>query len=121
MISPVEKNGETQGQALTPSSENKSLASALSSGIESDMSQSSCYKYGSDDGARIEVEALVEKGIKVVTPVETLDRGFNLGRSFSRSSRSSTTTSGSICEEFGGFESDFHAQGTIARWQNFMH
>ena len=91
MISPAEKSGEAQGQALTPSSENKSLASALFSGIESDMSQSSS-KGKSEDGARIEVEALVERCSQGVTPVGTLERGFNLRRSFSRSSRSSSSS-----------------------------
>merc|ERR1719445_788398 len=44
---------KASGQLLTPSSENKSLASALSSGIESDMSQTSS---GSKAGVRLTSE-----------------------------------------------------------------
>merc|ERR1712130_1029050 len=106
---------EAQPQALTPSSENKSLASALSSGIESDMSQSSSKGKTSEDGLSMEVEAVVERSAGVTT-VGTLERGFNLRRSFSRSSRSSSS-SGCLSDNggFGGFESDFPAGGTIKK------
>merc|ERR1712158_84017 len=87
LTSPVEKANEVQPQALTPSSENKSLASALSSGIESDMSQSSSKGKTSEESLSMEVEAVVERSSTGVTPVGTLERpGFNLRRSFSRSS-----------------------------------
>merc|ERR1711936_1051215 len=91
------------------------LASALSSGIESDMSQSSSKGKTSEDGLSMEVEAVVERSAGV-TPVGTLERGFNLRRSFSRSSRSSSS-SGCLSDNggFGGFESDFPAGGTIKK------
>merc|ERR1712088_25868 len=116
LTSPVEKANEVQPQALTPSSENKSLASALSSGIESDMSQSSSKGKTSEDGISMEVEAVVERSAGSGTPVGTLERGFNLRRSFSRSSRSSSS-SGCLSDNggFGGFESDFPAGGTIKK------
>merc|ERR1711936_244883 len=91
------------------------LASALSSGIESDMSQSSSKGKSSEDGLSIEVEAVVERSAGA-TPVGTLERGFNLRRSFSRSSRS-YSSSGCLSDNggFGGFESDFPAGGTIKK------
>jgi len=105
-----EKLGEGQAsQAVTPSSENKSLASALSSGIESDMSQSSSRS------KTMEVEAIVERP-SPLTPQGTLDRSFNLRRSFSRSSRSSSS-SGCLSDNGGqgGFDADFPAGGTIKK------
>merc|ERR1712013_899668 len=118
LTSPAEKTSEVQPQALTPSSENKSLASALSSGIESDMSQSSSKGKTSEESLSMEVEAVVERSSTGVTPVGTLERpGFNLRRSFSRSSRSSSS-SGCLSDNGGfggGFESDFPAGGTIKK------
>merc|ERR1711962_987901 len=118
LTSPAEKTSEVQPQALTPSSENKSLASALSSGIESDMSQSSSKGKASEEGLSMEVEAVVERSSSGVTPVGTLERpGFNLRRSFSRSSRSSSS-SGCLSDNGGfggGFECDFPAGGTIKK------
>ena len=119
---------KASGQLLTPSSENKSLASALSSGIESDMSQGSA---GSKAGVRgASEETSVAGDMQSVsgaserresnghTPVGTLERGLNLRRSFSRSSRSSSS-SGCLSDKSGqfelGFESDFPAGGTIKK------
>ena len=105
MLSPE----KSPGQVLTPSSENKSLASALSSGIESDMS------LGSADTAAKLVTSPGHSG--------TLERGpkDSLRRSFSRSSRSSSSSG---CLSDGGrvvsgaelgFESDCPAGGTIKK------
>jgi len=115
LSSPAEKTGDTPSQAVTPSSENKSLASALSSGIESDMSQSSSKSKNSGEGVTMEVEAFIERA-PTSTPVGTLERSFNLRRSFSRSSRSSSS-SGCLSDNggFGGFDSDFPAGGTIKK------
>merc|ERR1711962_284545 len=118
LSSPVEKGVDVVDKALTPSSENKSLASALSSGIESDMSQSSSKGKASEESLSMEVEAVVERSSSGVTSVGTLERpGFNLRRSFSRSSRSSSS-SGCLSDNGGfggGFESDFPAGGTIKK------
>merc|ERR1719481_1874555 len=125
LTNPAEKSqgDEIPNQVLTPSSENKSLASALSSGIESDMSNmsniSSSKSRNSEDDQSQQVnnsgDNITERGTGV-TPVGTLERGFNLRRSFSRSSRSSSS-SGCISDNggFGGFESDFPAGGTIKK------
>ena len=119
-----DKNGGEgiQSPARTPSSENKSLASALSSGIESDMSSTS-YKNGQNallDGLNQIVEDTHTEPLDRVsglTPVGTLERSFKLRRSFSRSSRSSSS-SGCLSDKSGtelGFESDFPLGGTIKK------
>jgi len=115
---------EIPNQVLTPSSENKSLASALSSGIESDMSYVSSKSRTSEDEPIQQKNILgenivgtLERG-KGVTPNSTLERGFNLRRSFSRSSRSSSS-SGCLSDKSSGFElgfeSDFPVGGTIKK------
>ena len=111
------------GQVLTPSSENKSLASALSSGIESDMSSSSVSGGNKAQEAVVSSSGHGSNSDKLSnsghTPVGTLERGLNLRRSFSRSSRSSSSSGclsdkGSAVFELG-FESDFPAGGTIKK------
>jgi len=127
LTNPAEKSqgDEIPSQVLTPSSENKSLASALSSGIESDMSNmsniSSSKSRNSEDEQSQQVnnsgDNITERGTGV-TPVGTLERGFNLRRSFSRSSRSSSS-SGCLSDKSSGFElgfeSDFPVGGTIKK------
>merc|ERR1719347_1435627 len=127
LTNPAEKSqgDEIPSQVLTPSSENKSLASALSSGIESDMSNmsniSSSKSRKSEDDQSQQVnnsgDNITERGTGV-TPVGTLERGFNLRRSFSRSSRSSSS-SGCLSDKSSGFElgfeSDFPVGGTIKK------
>jgi len=114
----LKRPNEEPQQMLTPSSENKSLASALSSGIESDMS----------NGSRKIIEGVTEEESESTgserlsssgqTPVGTLERGLSLRRSFSRSSRSSSS-SGCLSDKSAGFElgfeSDFPAGGTIKK------
>jgi len=115
-------NSGIQSPARTPSSENKSLASALSSGIESDMSTSSSTRPDKITTiAEINESAATEESSERVTagltPVGTLDRSFKLRRSFSRSSRSSSS-SGCLSDKSGielGFESDFPVGGTIKK------
>jgi len=117
-------------QILTPSSENKSLASGLSSGIESDLSfessNTSISKLHEKTIANIEGRIA---GISKTpdcestnTPTGTLEREFKLRRSFSRSSSSSGCMSDkSVEHEKGGqtkehgFESDFPPGGTIKK------
>ena len=127
-----------QSPARTPSSENKSLASALSSGIESDLSIDSSGKQenvavgrqsdtvdggpevvggGEDEEAGDTLSG--SERVSGLTPVGTLDRSFKLRRSFSRSSRSSSS-SGCLSDKSGaaaelGFESDFPLGGTIKK------
>ncbi len=108
--------GGIQSPVRTPSSENKSMASALSSGIESDMSSAPDSLFhqqlqaamdpfdaagGRSAGAdRVPAQQLTADGessgcgesqdrISGLTPVGTLERSFKLRRSFSRSSSSS--------------------------------
>jgi len=127
LTNPTEKcqGDEIPSQVLTPSSENKSLASALSSGIESDMSNLSSKSRTSEEESsqqlNISGENIIgnlERGGTGVTPVGTLERGFNLRRSFSRSSRSSSS-SGCLSDKSSGFElgfeSDFPVGGTIKK------
>lgn len=111
---------KSQQQLLTPSSENKSLASALSSGIESDMSQVS---RGSSDHTSAPVTCPdqlnnISVAVSEKSSGGTLERGLSLRRSFSRSSRSSSS-SGCLSDKSGqfenGFESDFPAGGTIKK------
>merc|ERR1719431_2331691 len=99
-IRPAERSSGLICQVVTPCSENKSLASALSSGIESDMSMSSKI---SQDGVTIEVEAVVERS-------GTLQRKFSQASSFSHSSHSSYS-----CASDRGFESEFPEGGTIRK------
>lgn len=120
----LKRAGEEPQQMLTPSSENKSMASALSSGIESDMSglSQASGKVSSpglepdESSGSAGSERLSSSG---QTPVGTLER-VNLRRSFSRSSRSSSS-SGCLSDRAGsagfelGFESDFPAGGTIKK------
>ena len=117
-----EKLDGIQSPARTPSSENKSLASALSSGIESDMSTDSSNKHYNSSPRpdpveeEEEVPASAER-VSGLTPVGTLERSFKLRRSFSRSSRSSSS-SGCLSDKSGaelGFESDFPLGGTIKK------
>jgi len=115
---------EIPSQVLTPSSENKSLASALSSGIESDMSNVSSKSRTSEEETSQQVNVSGENTVGTLerssglTPVGTLERGFNLRRSFSRSSRSSSS-SGCLSDKSSGFElgfeSDFPVGGTIKK------
>ena len=115
--------------ARTPSSENKSLDSALSSGIVSDMSSSSAASVTD----MVESAASESESGSQNTPVNTIERGCAAGghyagvnglrRSLSRSSKSSSssgclsdTRSGSEHQGGGGgFESDFPAGGTIKK------
>ena len=135
-------NSGIQSPVRTPSSENKSLASVLSSGIESDMSNpDSLHRSRPADllnnsdistmGSGVRAldhqikEAFNESQDRVsgLTPVGTLERSFKLRRSFSRSSSSSgclsdksssgSNTGGSATEL--GFESDFPLGGTIKK------
>jgi amyloid beta A4 precursor protein-binding family B protein 1-interacting protein len=117
---------EIPSQVLTPSSENKSLASALSSGIESDMSHVSSSKSRTSEQEPSQQVNVSGDNSAVgtidrasgLTPVGTLERGFNLRRSFSRSSRSSSS-SGCLSDKSSGFElgfeSDFPVGGTIKK------
>eukprot|EP00092_Neocalanus_flemingeri_P013113 GFUD01014130.1.p1 GENE.GFUD01014130.1~~GFUD01014130.1.p1 ORF type:complete len:1210 (-),score=255.87 GFUD01014130.1:166-3795(-) len=115
---------EIPSQVLTPLSENKSLASALSSGIESDMSNVSSKSRTSEEESSEKVNVSGESIVgplersSGLTPVGTLERGFNLRRSFSRSSRSSSS-SGCLSDKSSGFElgfeSDFPVGGTIKK------
>lgn len=126
LTNPTEKSqgDEIPSQVLTPSSENKSLASALSSGIESDMSNVSSKSRTSEEEPSQQVNISGENHIGTLergsglTPVGTLERGFNLRRSFSRSSRSSSS-SGCLSDKSSGFElgfeSDFPVGGTIKK------
>lgn len=156
--------GGIHSPVRTPSSENKSLASALSSGIESDLSNTStansatsnqdqtggCIasdmhnndltdKHGhGEERVDEQVEdtdfsggsstAATSNGATAgLTPVGTLDRSFKLRRSFSRSSKSSSSSGclsdksagGGACSAGGaellGFESDFPVGGTIKK------
>ena len=118
----LKRTGEEPQQMLTPSSENKSLASALSSGIESDMSVLSHNSQASGPVSSPEpepAESTERLSSSGQTPVGTLER-VNLRRSFSRSSRSSSS-SGCPSDRGGsagfelGFESDFPAGGTIKK------
>jgi hypothetical protein len=125
--------------ARTPSSENKSLDSALSSGIVSDMSQCSTASIVSTSTNDIELSGKSESGSQQNTPVNTIERpsqqqqqqqhqyaGVNgLRRSLSRSSKSSSSSgclsdrSASVAtEHLNGFESDFPAGGTIKKRPN---
>ncbi len=141
LASPVYQMIKTPGSnpaspARTPSSENKSLDSALSSGIVSDMSQCSTASISSTSVGEID-HAGSESGSQN-TPVNTIERAPNgnasdknsagqyagingLRRSLSRSSKSSSSSgclsdrSGTPAEHFGGFESDFPAGGTIKK------
>jgi len=117
-------------QLLTPSSENKSLASGLSSGIESDLSLES----NNMSETKFCEKAVTNKSVKdsrisnaldlesTYTPSSTLQREFKLRRSFSRSSSSSGCMSdksgdvdkGTLQHELG-FESDFPVGGTIKK------
>lgn len=115
---PAATSGTTTSPARTPSSENKSLDSALSSGIVSDMSNNS---------NAIDVVSETSDNVEV-TPVNTMDRNSgNLRRSTSKVS-SSSSSSGCLsdrCSSAGshpqhpmmvnGFESDFPAGGTIKK------
>jgi amyloid beta A4 precursor protein-binding family B protein 1-interacting protein len=114
-----------QSPARTPSSENKSLASALSSGFESDLSNGSSKQdvsklnqsVDTDEGCSGSGNDSTEKISAGLTPVGTLERSFKLRRSFSRSSRSSSG-SGCMSDKSGaelGFESDFPLGGTIKK------
>jgi len=122
LTNPAEKSqgDEIPSQVLTPSSENKSLASALSSGIESDMSNISSSKSRSseEEGSQQVNNSDNNSAGTGITPVGTLERGFNLRRSFSRSSRSSSS-SGCLSDKSSGFElgfeSDFPVGGTIKK------
>merc|ERR1719431_2272075 len=122
LTNPAEKSqgDEIPVQVLTPSSENKSLASALSSGIESDMSNiSSSKSRSSEEEPSHQVNIVGDNSAGTgVTPVGTLERGFNLRRTFSRSSRSSSS-SGCLSDKSSGFElgfeSDFPVGGTIKK------
>jgi len=127
LTNPAEKSqgDEIPSQVLTPSSENKSLASALSSGIESDMSiVSSSKSRTSEEEPSQQVNISGDNNIGTLergsglTPGGTLERGFNLRRSFSRSSRSSSS-SGCLSDKSSGFElgfeSDFPVGGTIKK------
>lgn len=127
LTNPAEKSqgDEIPSQVLTPSSENKSLASALSSGIESDMSITSSSKSRTSEeepSQQVNISGdnnvgTLERG-SGLTPGGTLERGFNLRRSFSRSSRSSSS-SGCLSDKSSGFElgfeSDFPVGGTIKK------
>merc|ERR1712200_101928 len=92
-------------QVLTPSSENKSLASALSSGIESDMSQSSRISFPRVDVSPMDPE-------RCAAEVGRTERGLDVSRKLSYTSQSSST-SGCISDR--GFETDFPAGGTIKK------
>ena len=113
----LKRPSEEPQQMLTPSSENKSLASALSSGIESDMSHGS-GKIIEDSTVERESTGSERLSSSGQTPVGTLERGLSLRRSFSRSSRSSSS-SGCLSDKSAGFElgfeSDFPAGGTIKK------
>ena len=115
----LKRTGEEPHQMLTPSSENKSLASALSSGIESDMSGISHGSAPVSSPGPEPAESTERLSSLGQTPVGTLER-VNLRRSFSRSSRSSSS-SGCLSDRGGsagfelGFESDFPAGGTIKK------
>ena len=80
-----EDDDDYHDYARTPSSENKSLASALSSGIEADM-----YTTGGEDEEeeeKVEEKLVEENNSQSQTPVGTLERqggGYQLRRSFSR-------------------------------------
>ena len=128
---PEKQENGIQSPARTPSSENKSLASALSSGFESDLSNGSskqdvsklnqsletdegCSGVGSGSNGGNDSSEKISAGL---TPVGTLERSFKLRRSFSRSSRSSSG-SGCMSDKSGaelGFESDFPLGGTIKK------
>ena len=117
--------------ARTPSSENKSLDSALSSGIVSDISNvpsssnaSSAASVTSSSNYNVEEDPSSSQN---ATPVNTIDRGHlnDLRRSMSRSSGSS---SGCLSDRSnshgglngaqsleGGFDTDFPAGGTIKK------
>jgi len=102
-------NGLTS-PARTPSSENKSLDSALSSGIVSDISNS----------ASRELPDIIE-----TTPVNTIERNSGqLRRSMSKTSSTSSSSgclsdrcssSGSHPQHPNGFESDYPMGGTIKK------
>eukprot|EP00095_Tigriopus_kingsejongensis_P010664 maker-scaffold799_size95547-snap-gene-0.8 protein:Tk10664 transcript:maker-scaffold799_size95547-snap-gene-0.8-mRNA-1 annotation:"amyloid beta a4 precursor protein-binding family b member 1-interacting protein isoform x3" len=109
--------------ARTPSSENKSLDSALSSGLGSDMFQSSM---GGDSAcsSTLSFQESSETSSSQNTPVNTIERGGlggTLRRSLSRASKSSSS-SGCLSDKSSlpggpeqGFESDFPAGGTIKK------
>ena len=84
-------NGLTS-PARTPSSENKSLDSALSSGIVSDMSHSSALENSGSfrNGGSDNLPDIIE-----VTPVNTIDR--NSGQLRRSMSKTSSTSSSSGC------------------------
>lgn len=108
----------TSSPARTPSSENKSLDSALSSGIVSDItSQSSNGPSSFSSGSEYQNQNEESESSQSNTPVNTMDRSNNIhNRSMSRSSKSSSS-SGCSSHNVGehGFESDFPAGGTIKK------
>jgi hypothetical protein len=119
------KNG-TNSPARTPSSENKSLDSALSSGIVSDMSNTNSFAESARSSTDMSNSNAIGPDIIEVTPVNTIERhSGQLRRSMSKASTSSSSSgcpsssSGTIPQIpqtlLNGFESDFPMGGTIKK------
>ena len=119
MSSNLGGGSEPKSPARTPSSENKSFDSALSSGIASECCSSSTTATSSNrgsSGSNFNVIGPVPEN--EVTPVNTLQRSGSVCPSTSSSSGClsdrSSNTSFNIPNEHG-FESDFPAGGTIKK------
>ena len=81
-------------------------------GIEYEMSRKAVRD--SEEGTQLQVEVVVEE--PRLSPATGIDSGFNFHRSFSRSSRSSSSSGcPSNIGGLAGFATDFPAGGTIKK------
>jgi len=95
----------------TPSSENKSMASALSSGIEADMYNES----PNEEPVNTQVLPVTDHDVEENserTPTGTFDREHPIRRSFSRSSHSSSS-SGCLSHKSSGVEQGFESNSPL--------